>query len=376
VTTEPDLTETQKAYNVAQYEMFQLAAYGHCTYTNGELLTAEGKRQQADYNDRIRRAREELEAAVLRLVAEHAETFANSRFVSADWLRSLADDPAILSLLAVRPDEREPVASVGSAPATDRAALSAKLWAIAEHHIVAEWICCEPLKPGHKLCAKGYAALGMVKTLLVDGDPEKTWNPSAPLLDAVLSVLPASSDRAAELSPVERTMLVYALDQAQEKIWSEDGFTDEDQAAVTSLRRRADETSRAETQDSEAHPAEHTWAAELHDPLADEWVPGTRYITRDRAVNALTHARAIGPTWKDGTPTERRLVRATTTYTVERAAVAQPETEIIHGCPPDGSGLTPCCGRTPFELPRKDRISSEAPVTCPAAAPAQPAEEA
>ncbi|MGW4670117.1 hypothetical protein [Streptomyces sp. NPDC004324] len=39
--------------------------------------------------------------------------------------------------------------------------------------------------------------------------------------------------------------------------------------------------------------------------------------------------------------------------------------EIIHACPPVGSGLTPCCGRTPFELPLTDRISTEAPVTCP-----------
>lgn len=60
--------------------------------------------------------------------------------------------------------------------------------AIAEHHIVAEWICCEPLDPKHELCAKGYAALDMVKTLLVD-NPE-AWNPAAPLLDAVLAVLP------------------------------------------------------------------------------------------------------------------------------------------------------------------------------------------
>jgi hypothetical protein len=55
------------------------------------------------------------------------------------------------------------------------------------------------------------------------------------------AVLPASIDQAAALSEAERTMLTYALDQAQEKIWSEDGFTDEDQAAVTSLRRVADE---------------------------------------------------------------------------------------------------------------------------------------
>lgn len=38
--------------------------------------------------------------------------------------------------------------------------------------------------------------------------------------------------------------------------------------------------------------------------------------------------------------------------------------ETVHACPPEGSGLTPCCGRTPFELPLTDRISSEAPVTC------------
>lgn len=38
------------------------------------------------------------------------------------------------------------------------------------------------------------------------------------------------------LSPTERTMLRYALGQAQERIWSEDGFTDENQAAVDSLR--------------------------------------------------------------------------------------------------------------------------------------------
>ncbi|MGW1961793.1 hypothetical protein ACWCPD_16130 [Streptomyces sp. NPDC001935] len=44
------------------------------------------------------------------------------------------------------------------------------------------------------------------------------------------------------------------------------------------------------------------------------------------------------------------------------AETHQPET--VHGCPPDGSGLTPCCGRTPLELPLTDRISSEAPTTC------------
>ncbi|MFI8792657.1 hypothetical protein [Streptomyces sp. NPDC055105] len=103
---EPELTEVQKAYNVAQSEMFQLAAYGHHRYhPSGEALTDEGKRQQSDYLDRLRTAREDLEAATLRLVAEHAELYRGRP--TADWLRSLADDGAELSLLAVRPDERD-----------------------------------------------------------------------------------------------------------------------------------------------------------------------------------------------------------------------------------------------------------------------------
>lgn len=89
------------------------------------------------------------------------------------------------------------VVSAAPTQAVDRAALSEKLWRIAEHHIVAEWICCEALDPKHELCAKGYAALGMVKTLLVDADPAEAWNPSAPLLDAVLAVLPPPTARAA-----------------------------------------------------------------------------------------------------------------------------------------------------------------------------------
>jgi hypothetical protein len=101
---------------------------------------------------------------------------------------------------------------------------------------------------------------------------------------------------------------------------------------VQPLPESAREARQDPTQDgTEAHPAEHRWAAELYDPVADEWVPGTRYPDRDRAVKHLAHASAIGPKWKDGTPVQRRLVRATTTYTVEDpAAVArsgQPDTE-------------------------------------------------
>lgn len=40
-------------------------------------------------------------------------------------------------------------------------------------------------------------------------------------------------------------------------------------------------------------------------------------------------------------------------------------TEVTHACPPVGSGVTPCCGRTPFELPRDDKMTLDPGlVTC------------
>jgi hypothetical protein len=36
-----------------------------------------------------------------------------------------------------------------------------------------------------------------------------------------------------------------------------------------------------------------------------------------------------------------------------------------HACPPDNSALTPCCGKTPFELARTDRLTYDlAEITC------------
>lgn len=40
-------------------------------------------------------------------------------------------------------------------------------------------------------------------------------------------------------------------------------------------------------------------------------------------------------------------------------------TETTHDCPRDGEAVTLCCGRSPFELPRTDRMTVEAAlVTC------------
>lgn len=39
--------------------------------------------------------------------------------------------------------------------------------------------------------------------------------------------------------------------------------------------------------------------------------------------------------------------------------------EIVHRCPPEGEGLTPCCGRTPFELEQGSRMTLDTSlVTC------------
>lgn len=68
---------------------------------------------------------------------------------------------------------------------SNRNAVAGRLWQAAEHNIIAEWICCEPLEPGHTLCAQGYAAMRMLKALLVDDpngmpddddDDHKTWD--------------------------------------------------------------------------------------------------------------------------------------------------------------------------------------------------------
>lgn len=43
--------------------------------------------------------------------------------------------------------------------------------------------------------------------------------------------------------------------------------------------------------------------------------------------------------------------------------------ETVHACPFEGERATPCCDRTPFDLPRTDRITiNHSLVTCKGAA--------
>lgn len=72
----------------------------------------------------------------------------------------------------------------------------------------------------------------------------------------------------------------------------------------------------------EAQPPYHRWSVETRDAVADQWTPGTPITDRDKAVERYEHATKNWPTWKDGTAVQRRLIRATTTYTVEAATAA------------------------------------------------------
>lgn len=45
--------------------------------------------------------------------------------------------------------------------------------------------------------------------------------------------------------------------------------------------------------------------------------------------------------------------------------IIQPPRGTTHACPVDGSGVTPCCGYSPFELPRGDMMTTDGDrVTC------------
>lgn len=70
----------------------------------------------------------------------------------------------------------------------------------------------------------------------------------------------------------------------------------------------------------EAHPPNHAWRVETRDPIADQWAPGSHFAHRPNAVQRRDTANRTAPLWEDGTPVERRIVRETTTYTVDQPA--------------------------------------------------------
>jgi hypothetical protein len=73
----------------------------------------------------------------------------------------------------------------------------------------------------------------------------------------------------------------------------------------------------AQQPETEAQPPRHRWYIEILDGVAGEWAPGMRSIDRADAAERYRAVSERYPTWKDGTPVQRRFVRETTSYTVE-----------------------------------------------------------
>jgi hypothetical protein len=85
----------------------------------------------------------------------------------------------------------------------------------ADYPIVAEWICCDPVKPDHDLCVQGDAARKMLRAVLAD-DPEVLFLPSG-VVDAVMAV----RDEELERLKVVETASIGAhalLDDAEEAL--------------------------------------------------------------------------------------------------------------------------------------------------------------
>ncbi|MFJ7023174.1 hypothetical protein ACIQUW_32910 [Streptomyces sp. NPDC101117] len=166
------------------------------------------------------------------------------------------------------------------------------------------------------------------------------------------------------LTETERTMLRYALDQAQEQMLCVgDEFSEDDHDAIDSLRRLADEAQQQEPEsgcahcggdhswddcqayttvvadeaqqqdpdETEAHPPYHRWYTETRDDLAEEWAPGMRFTDRAEALARFETVSRNHPLWKDGTPVRRRFVRETTSYTVEQPDAAPRPEPPVHG---------------------------------------------
>ncbi|MEV0443502.1 hypothetical protein AB0I84_13180 [Streptomyces spectabilis] len=122
--------------------------------------------------------------------------------------------------------------------------------------------------------------------------------------DAVLAVLPAPADRAAEWRA--------AADAFEEQCPEAGGGLDLCMChAADELRRMADEA-----QPTEARPPRRRWYIEILD--GNEWILTSSFRTdHDSAVRDMERLDSRAPRWADGQPVRRRIVRETTTHTVE-----------------------------------------------------------
>jgi hypothetical protein len=122
--------------------------------------------------------------------------------------------------------------------------------------------------------------------------------------DAVLAVLPAPTDQTAALTAAERQFLRFALDLAQEQMFSRgDEFDSADEAALARLRRMADETQPAETTVPDEDPAridrlrpeffEHASVEAIDVQIRRAQSQQRHWGNRERTLGILRQARAM-----------------------------------------------------------------------------------
>ncbi|WP_098892247.1 hypothetical protein [Streptomyces sp. or3] len=138
---------------------------------------------------------------------------------------------------------------------------------------------------------------------------------------------PAPADRAATRDRIRR-----AICEASGFTWLPDELMEPDEygehadAVLAVLDGEAAAGAQPPTT-SEARPTKTQWAVEVYDPRHSTWVTPTRFHAPEVAADAQAAYEKNTPTWTDGSPVQRRIVREETTYTVEPepAAPAAPE---------------------------------------------------
>ncbi|MGS2592049.1 hypothetical protein [Streptomyces hebeiensis] len=109
-----------------------------------------------------------------------------------------------------------------------------------------------------------------------------------------------------------------------------------------------------------AEPAEEAWRMDTYDPGADCWTPGLPMRDRAKVARRLERLAEEHPTWADGQPVQRWLVRVTTTYMVVSVAGEAPPQHV--GNRVNAEDCPACC-------------ASEVPPPYPWICPGEPGSE-
>lgn len=122
----------------------------------------------------------------------------------------------------------------------------------------------------------------------------------------------------------------------------------------------------ADDEDTISVPIPETKAEDTVESGAEE-APTTDEERLERAAVDLADVRAAMES------VSRALAVLSNEFERLNTLVVGAENTIIHACPPDGSGLMPCCGRSPIDVPLTERISLDgSTITCTGRAKALP----